>query len=293
MTNETKRNEFLNPTTIDELVRRVVEACGQTVPASTLPASSVPSPNGSGLPRTFTDKFGKEHSTRLTNAELYLALKEAARSDSNLKENDRFFADSLYRSWQEKGSVTDKQMPQVVRLVNKNAGATTPGEDRKPSSKPSSQPANSETENIMGMFEKASEKLKRPSVEFDCKDVEGVEYDGKVVLRKVTRGPNKGSVSITSDGGYGQNRFYGRIQEDGELDLNWRGEQNREWIEKLIEMLNADMHGMVKRYGAKTGRCCFCKKPLTDPQSVAAGFGKTCSRHYGLQSEYRAARQGG
>lgn len=294
-----KRQEFLNPTTIDELVRRVVEACGQTLPADAVEKSE----GLAGECRYYTDNYGNKHGTHLTDSELFDALKEAAGYDSNLKENERFFADSLYHTWDDKGgrqvrmdvALSAKQMPQAVRLINKNerppfnekefeAARTNTGPESG---------SHRETENIMQMFDKASEKLKRPSVQFDCSKIDELDWDGDIVLKKVTRGMHKGSIAITSSGGYGQNKFYGRIHDNGELALGWRGEEKRTMIEKLLEMLNSDINGMVKRYGAKSGRCCFCRKTLTDPQSVAAGFGRTCSKHFGLQEEYRAARQGG
>ena len=115
----------------------------------------------------------------------------------------------------------------------------------------------------------------------------------------VSRGPNKGDAAIVSDGGYGNNIFYGFVRKNGEVELRGSGlEYSREggyaskpWLDCLVRLLESDLHGMIKEYGTKSGRCCFCKKTLTDPKSVSAGFGKTCASNYGMIDEYRAARE--
>lgn len=143
---------------------------------------------------------------------------------------------------------------------------------------------------LLSMLQAAANNLKRPSVEFNCSSLLGVGHNGIVRFQMTTRGRNKGSVAIVSEGGYGNNDFYGYIRENGEVELRGKGHSNKEWITQLMKWLETDLHGIIEMYGAKSGKCCFCRKTLTDRKSVAAGFGKTCANNYGLSEEYRAAR---
>jgi len=48
---------------------------------------------------------------------------------------------------------------------------------------------------------------------------------------------------------------------------------------------------MAARWGHKTGRCCFCNRGLTDVRSTEAGFGETCSKHWGLHHLWLTAHK--
>jgi len=43
-----------------------------------------------------------------------------------------------------------------------------------------------------------------------------------------------------------------------------------------------DPIGYARTYGALTGHCSFCAKPLTDPRSQTAGYGEICANRYRL-----------
>jgi hypothetical protein len=309
-TTNKNRDKFISGLSMDELVRRVVEACGQTVAngITSFDALSDSNPDqgkyeGLGLPNrmmTYTSGDGTEYTTDLTVEQIqqYLfAISHGLKLDNGMiclhptADNDadvpsyrvsvrtQEFAGDLSDKWNAYHKLSDKQMAQAVRIVTE---AITGQKDKK---------IHPHTEAILDMLVRASENLQRPSVEFDCSEIEGVSHDGIVRFKYISRGPNKGRINISSEGSYGHNDWYGRIMPDGELYLSYKGRQEgtRAWLNQLLALLNSDIVSMVKEYGTKSGRCCFCRKTLTDPQSVRAGFGATCAKHFGLLDKYRSA----
>lgn len=56
-------------------------------------------------------------------------------------------------------------------------------------------------------------------------------------------------------------------------------------LEGLFELLaeaDVDLVAAAKRHAEATGNCSFCGLELSDPRSVAAGYGPICAVHYGL-----------
>lgn len=50
----------------------------------------------------------------------------------------------------------------------------------------------------------------------------------------------------------------------------------------IIRRMEKDPAQFCKAHGLKTGKCCFCRRKLTDPRSVKAGMGQVCAERYGL-----------
>lgn len=50
----------------------------------------------------------------------------------------------------------------------------------------------------------------------------------------------------------------------------------------IIKRMEKDPVQFCKAHGLKTGKCCFCRRKLTDPRSVKAGMGQVCAERYGL-----------
>jgi hypothetical protein len=56
-------------------------------------------------------------------------------------------------------------------------------------------------------------------------------------------------------------------------------------LEGLFELLaeaDVDLVAAARRHAEATGNCSFCGLELSDPRSVAAGYGPICAVHYGL-----------
>jgi len=53
-------------------------------------------------------------------------------------------------------------------------------------------------------------------------------------------------------------------------------------IEAIVKEFAADPSQAAASYGRMSGSCCFCHKELTTKDSLAAGYGPICAKHYGL-----------
>lgn len=49
-----------------------------------------------------------------------------------------------------------------------------------------------------------------------------------------------------------------------------------------LDRFLADPEGEAVRAGKLSGHCSFCKSPLSTPESVSAGYGPVCAKHWGL-----------
>ncbi len=74
--------------------------------------------------------------------------------------------------------------------------------------------------------------------------------------------------------------WFGRITIDGAWDQ--RHKEVDERMADALSRLAMDPVGTVAMYGRLSGKCCFCKKQLTDPPSVEAGYGPICAKRWGL-----------
>lgn len=131
---------------------------------------------------------------------------------------------------------------------------------------------------IFSLFEKASQKLKNPAIKLQTAEGKPVELTPAKAHSK-----NPGSLYVTDGGSYGHSKYFGKISPQGEFMAGASADPS---IATLLGELSADPKGVAAKYGKMTGRCCFCSKQLTDPQSVKAGFGPTCAANYGLIEEY-------
>lgn len=131
---------------------------------------------------------------------------------------------------------------------------------------------------IFSLFEKASLKLKNPAIKLQTAAGKPVELTPAKPSSK-----NPGSLYVTDGGPYGSSKYFGKVTPQGEFVASQHSDPS---IATLLGELSADPKGVAAKYGKMTGRCCFCSKQLTDPQSVKAGFGPTCAANYGLMEEY-------
>lgn len=77
------------------------------------------------------------------------------------------------------------------------------------------------------------------------------------------------------------NVLYGRIDPDGNL-WDHRGAIVPPGVMALLDEMNDDPAGFIRRFGVRTGRCCFCDLPLTDETSMGWGYGPVCAKTYKL-----------
>lgn len=135
---------------------------------------------------------------------------------------------------------------------------------------------------LMNTLRRAARCLSRPGFDFDL-------CQGGLTVRYRIKGKYPGTAVVTDGKPYGNNRFYGSVSKGGMFYPARQG--CPDWVLDFLQGLSDDPAGTVRDYGRKTGACCFCRKPLTDPVSVEAGFGQACSANYGIHEEYKAARE--
>lgn len=91
------------------------------------------------------------------------------------------------------------------------------------------------------------------------------------------------SVNITDDKPYGYNVWFGRIFLNGQFQPAKHLAAND--VKKLLCELDLFVQNpaeYAKGYGQLTNNCMYCGRQLTNPQSVAVGYGPICAAHYGL-----------
>lgn len=131
---------------------------------------------------------------------------------------------------------------------------------------------------VLELFAKASKKLKYPKIR--------LEMPSGLPLALGLAGPHSkepGSIQLTDGGSYGQNVWYGRVTPEGTLKpSNKLSGPVVDEMQAFLEQLARRPAQVAAEYGKMTGHCCFCLAKLSDPKSVAAGYGKTCAKNYGL-----------
>lgn len=92
--------------------------------------------------------------------------------------------------------------------------------------------------------------------------------------------PNVINVKTRDEGDSPKTGWYGRITIDGAWDQ--RHKEVDERMADALSRLAMDPVGTVAMYGRTSGKCCFCKKQLTNAPSVDAGYGPACAKRWGL-----------
>lgn len=73
--------------------------------------------------------------------------------------------------------------------------------------------------------------------------------------------------------------YLGKVMPDGQFFQSHRcGTDELE----ALKLFAKDPVGVSKASGRLTSNCCFCRKKLSTPESVAVGYGRTCARNFGL-----------
>ena len=123
---------------------------------------------------------------------------------------------------------------------------------------------------IEAIFATASAKLKFPKF---------ILTRGPVTLKVAKAGPRSkhhGSITVAApEFGAG---WFGVIK-DGAFHPA-RGATPE--VVQLVKDFAADPAKVAAEHGHASGNCCFCRRELTTPESLAAGFGPVCAENFGL-----------
>ena len=190
---------------------------------------------------------------------------EAALADKILPWTD--FYDSLLSQYRRKGDLSDKQCACIERALDK---ALNP--------KPAETEDLGDFSRVIELFDTAKRHLKYPKIRLTA--------GGEPLVLSVAgeRAKRPGTINVTNGGPFGDNKWYGRITREGEL------EKSRATTDEVIAVLKAlakDPAKTAEMYGKLHNNCCFCARDLSDPRSVAAGYGPVCADHFGLTGEWK------
>ena len=137
---------------------------------------------------------------------------------------------------------------------------------------------------VIALFNTAKAHLKYPKIRLAC--------DGHVIVLALAGEKSKepGTVTVTDGAKWPDNLWYGRVTPTG----NWTPGKHlsadmTNSMLTLLTKLAADPARVASKYGKLTGQCCFCGLPLDEKHSVAAGFGPTCAKNYGLHEQWKNA----
>jgi hypothetical protein len=195
---------------------------------------------------------------------------------TSLSTRDRAFAKNLIHSFDQYGSLTPRQKPWVQTLIDRAEG--------KDPEKVTVQLG--EFTGVIALFKKAQEKLKYPKINLTCQ--------GNGIVLSVAGSTSKapGSINVAGEGHWGNRPWYGRVSPEGTWVPVKSLVDDKPMYDALSGLLcefGKDPAGVAKKHGGLTGRCCFCNSNLTDARSTAAGFGPTCAKNFGLESQWKEA----
>lgn len=179
-----------------------------------------------------------------------------------LNNRDREFAVSLIEQFQRRGSLSEKQLPWLEKLLARAKG------EEKPAAAPASQDGGIVFTKITEMFDKAAESLKAPRVQFSSTSGEFLVRRAKPDSR------NPGHLYVVFGGDY-----VGKIAPNGRF---WPTRECPKAVEQALVEFNKNPQQVAAAYGQSTGNCCFCARELTDPRSVEVGYGPICADRFGL-----------
>lgn len=174
------------------------------------------------------------------------------------------FAKSLVNCFDQRGSLSPKQAPWVDKLIERAA---------KPA--PAVEQLDAKVAGVFRLFEKASDAgLKHPKIRLETEEGQYL-----VFARCGARSRYEGQVQITDGGPFGANKYFGRINEAGQLQA---GRDMNGDVQATVKALATDPARTAAVYGKRTGECCFCGLGLTDGRSVLVGYGPVCADRYGM-----------
>jgi hypothetical protein len=191
-----------------------------------------------------------------------------------LKASDAKFASDLIGSFKKYKKLTPKQEPWVGKLIER---ATVPVV-------PTATINVGGFDGVIALFNTAKAHLKYPKITLLCM--------GKPVTLAVAGQLSKvpGTVNVMGEGKYPDREWFGRVSPDGQWSPSKStSPEMLEALTALLQKFSSQPARVAKEHGKLTGNCCFCNSALSDPKSLAAGFGPTCADHYGLKTEWKLA----
>jgi len=177
---------------------------------------------------------------------------------STLDTRDHAFATSLLQSYDGPRGASPAQAKWLVILA---------GRTQRPAPRAATL-AGAGFATLIALFAKASQTLKRPRID--------VQVEGRALTLSLapSHGKNPGYVYVRDGGEYA-----GKVSPGGVWSASYEAHPD---VSKGVALFAQDPAKAAQAHGKLTGNCCFCRLPLTDARSTAAGYGQKCAANYGL-----------
>ena len=136
------------------------------------------------------------------------------------------------------------------------------------------------TQTILNLMHHAKQHMQYPKCVLEPVDGNKMKIQLSIAGNNA-KFPN--SINITDGKPYGSSTFYGRIRKDGQVMWNSKiaaGLQSR--VNTELSKFADDPAAYASMQGKAYGNCMFCRRELTNPQSLAVGYGPICAEHYNL-----------
>jgi len=205
---------------------------------------------------------------------------------NNFVEGQKWYVDLVKNIAYYPRPLSAKQEAVLDKLINKiTNGTATPAAAPAPLTVANAQ-------NLMFLMRIALQSLKRPHIWIPLDPNKPITQYCDVL--KITYKPASGTYSETlslSVRERGMNTWIGDLSMTGELKLNKRrmartysahGVITEALIQSTLEMLCQDPAGNTSKWGKLLSRCCYCFLPLSTAESLTAGYGPDCAKHYNL-----------
>jgi hypothetical protein len=219
--------------------------------------------------RTFTVK-GSTFTSTMTDQQCYNRMVEIGRGEgfgrSQQFARDLATAYNRYRSW------TDRQRPWAHKLVLDHQNRNKP--------KPTLTGFLNIYQHLQNCRKRRDEGgtgLLKPMVAIgngDPQILHGVQFVMKWTGPRSKR-PNH--IAVSECAGYGQGKFYGYIDEQGQFE---QYSACPDLVVQYLRRIAQDPAREISALGRESGLCCYCRSGLTQVQSKIAGCGSTCARKY-------------
>lgn len=191
-----------------------------------------------------------------------------------LSDKDIDFMSSLNAQLGKKGSLSDKQWPWVVTLMERAHKKQFPEQYEAPKVETVTTGA---MHGLIRLFKKAAPKLKYPAIL--------LATSSGTAIRLYLAGPNSKTPGFVQIVRKDDKEWLGRVSPEGEWEMSREAKYDSELAAEVNEILlqmSVDPAKTAAAYGHATGRCCFCQLPLKDERSVTVGYGKVCAENYSL-----------
>ena len=171
------------------------------------------------------------------------------------------FAGSLVKQFDEKGTLSEKQIGAAIQAAmrhkNKPQKAEAPSID---------------LDNVVAMFSKAHEAIKKPSFRFE----------DLVISRAPDHGVNAGALYVKIEGEYAGKVKEGKFFANNDLFKRSGFKLSAQGVRSKLEQISKDPLSAAVAYGRRTGSCACCGRDLTRHDSIERGIGPICAERFGL-----------